>query len=145
MTKNGKTTGKSAIKSVSKKAAVPASKTKRPKLTLVGGTTATAAGKAGKKLVAKTTAKVKPKAAATKTAKTATAKGARAAPATAGSSVIWKFLEMKEAKRKEHSAQVAGGTPTDKGQGPNDDRANVKHDGFARFSGPRRRAAVAGS
>lgn len=57
-----------------------------------------------------------------------------------GSNVIWKFLEMKEAKRREQAEKIANG---EKHHSYNydDNRTHGKHDGFSRFSGPRRKAA----
>lgn len=58
-----------------------------------------------------------------------------------GSSVLWKFLEIKEAKRREHAEQVANGLKEKTHGALGNSKENGRHEGFSRFSGPRRRAA----
>jgi len=71
--------------------------------------------------------------------------GAPQTPPAHGSNVIWKFLEMKEARRKEaqeaaraaHSKHHPAGHPDQQ-----DSRSNPRHNSFAKFSGPRRRSTI---
>ncbi len=113
----------SAKKMATKKPAAKKTVTKKPGVS--------AKSKPAKKMVAKPSAKTKSP--ATKQA----TKTKTAAPApTQGSNVLWKFLEQKNARRKEQEENAKQNR-----QGGSFQQEAPRHQGFARFAGPRRRAA----
>lgn len=132
-----KATRKTAKKATGSKAKKPAARKRKATVTAKSKTKSKALGARGKSK--KSASKTKASAKTHHKGRTKTR-----APQPIGSNVIWKFLEMKEARRKAaQEAQRETGTGGGKhaNGGGWGSQTDSRHDGFSRFSGPRRRAA----